>query len=98
MEEALNNEIENTTDQDLIYVRTLVDSVLSDFNKHYEMDFTTDERNNIIIKTHRLFLKNYIAKPNSKFENAKDFYVKTIIKGCIANISAKKGVYKYIRR
>ena len=64
MEEALNKEIENTTDENLIMIRSLVDHYIILFKQNFDLD----ERNHIIMDSFKLIQKKYLASPNSKFE------------------------------
>jgi len=79
MESETNNLIDNTKDEDLIIIKSVVDYNIVNFGLNYSLE----QRNQIILKIYDMVRKKYIATNNSKYYSDKDTTISVLVKSFI---------------
>ena len=74
MESTIRKIIEETTNEDLLLVKFMVDYGIIKFNQRYEMD----TRNEIIMSVYSLIKKNYIANNHGRYKEHKKSIVRNV--------------------
>jgi hypothetical protein len=86
VEDKLNQNIDSSTDDNIILTRNLVDKYIVEFN----IDCNQNERNNHIIKVFKLVRKKYIAPQYEHFEENKLSIITHVTKSYLISIKAGK--------
>ena len=84
MENSLTKQIDESTDENLILVRQLVDKAIFEYSSLYFVTYVEDERNDLIMKIFSLLEKKYLASPNSRWERHKNEITSIIISSFIS--------------
>lgn len=86
MECETNNLIDNTSDEDLIIIKSVVDYYIM----YFELNYTLEFRNKTILHIFDLVRKKYIATNNSKYYSDKHTTISVLVKSFILKNSNKK--------
>lgn len=79
MESETNKLIDNTIDEDLIIVKSVVDFHIT----HFELNYTLELRNQTILDIFDMVRKKYIATNNSKYYSDKRTTINLLVKSFI---------------
>lgn len=70
----LNNQIEQSTDENIILIKNSVDRLIT----KYKLGYDVDERNRTIIAIYEVIVKKFLTSENSKFTKFKQYEIGVI--------------------